>query len=43
MKIDSVAEANRAKADIERIVRAWCAWREKEASGASKPKAKAKV
>ena len=41
MKIDSVAEANRAKPDIEKIVRAWCAWRDKEASGAGKAKAPA--
>ena len=28
MKIGSVAEANAAKQDIERIVRAWCDWRD---------------
>jgi len=38
MKIDSVAEANRAKADIEKIVRAWCAWRTKETPGAGNAK-----
>ena len=27
MKIGSVEEASRARADIERIVRAWCDWR----------------
>ena len=27
MKIASVAEANRAKKDLETIVRAWCDWR----------------
>jgi len=27
MKIGSVAEANAAKKDIEKIVKAWCAWR----------------
>jgi uncharacterized protein YdhG (YjbR/CyaY superfamily) len=27
MKIATVAEANKAKADIEKIVRAWCEWR----------------
>jgi uncharacterized protein YdhG (YjbR/CyaY superfamily) len=31
MKIDSVAEANRAKPQIEKVVRAWCDWRAKEA------------
>jgi hypothetical protein len=30
MKIATVAEANKAKADIEEIVRAWCEWRSKE-------------
>jgi uncharacterized protein YdhG (YjbR/CyaY superfamily) len=29
MKIATVAEANKAKSDIEKIVRAWCAWRSK--------------
>jgi hypothetical protein len=28
LKLASVAEANTAKRDIERIVRAWCDWRE---------------
>jgi hypothetical protein len=31
MKIATVAEANRAKADIVRIVRAWCDGRETKA------------
>jgi uncharacterized protein YdhG (YjbR/CyaY superfamily) len=31
MKIASVAEANAARSDIERIVKAWCAWRDAEA------------
>jgi uncharacterized protein YdhG (YjbR/CyaY superfamily) len=30
MKITTVAEANKAKADIEKIVRAWCDWRSNE-------------
>ena len=34
LKIASVADANTAKRDIERIVRAWCDWREAE----TKPK-----
>jgi uncharacterized protein YdhG (YjbR/CyaY superfamily) len=29
MKIATVAEANKAKSDIEKIVRAWCEWRSK--------------
>jgi uncharacterized protein YdhG (YjbR/CyaY superfamily) len=33
MKIGSVAEANAARPDLERIVRAWCEWR---ASGTKK-------
>jgi hypothetical protein len=33
LKIGSVAEANAAEADIGRIVRAWCDWRDREASG----------
>jgi uncharacterized protein YdhG (YjbR/CyaY superfamily) len=46
MKIGSVAEANAAKRDIERVVRAWCDWR--DGAHASKPtetgaKTKAKV
>jgi uncharacterized protein YdhG (YjbR/CyaY superfamily) len=30
VKVASVADANRAKPQIERIVRAWCDWRMKE-------------
>lgn len=33
MKIGSVAEANAARSDIERLVRAWCEWRDAEAGG----------
>jgi uncharacterized protein YdhG (YjbR/CyaY superfamily) len=33
MKIGSVAEANAARKDIERIVQAWCQWRVAEAGG----------
>ena len=29
MKIATIAEANRAKSDIEKIVRAWCDWRDR--------------
>ena len=32
MKIGSVAEANAAKRDIERVVKAWCDWRDSEAN-----------
>jgi hypothetical protein len=32
LKIGSVAEANAARPDIERIVGAWCAWREAESA-----------
>lgn len=28
MKIATVAEADKAKADLEKIVRAWCKWRD---------------
>jgi uncharacterized protein YdhG (YjbR/CyaY superfamily) len=28
IKVGSVAEANEAKVDIERLVRAWCDWRD---------------
>jgi hypothetical protein len=27
LKIGSVAEANKAKRDLEKLVRAWCEWR----------------
>jgi uncharacterized protein YdhG (YjbR/CyaY superfamily) len=33
LKIGSVAEADAARPDIERIVRAWCDWRDDEAAG----------
>jgi uncharacterized protein YdhG (YjbR/CyaY superfamily) len=33
MKIGSVAEANAARPDLERIVHAWCEWRDAEAGG----------
>jgi uncharacterized protein YdhG (YjbR/CyaY superfamily) len=39
MKIGSVEEADAARRDIERIVRAWCDWRESEAA---QPKRSAK-
>jgi hypothetical protein len=44
MKMGSLAEADAARLDIERIVRAWCEWRDAEAgrraaSDASKPAA----
>jgi hypothetical protein len=32
MKIGSVAEAKRAKAELVKIVKAWCGWREEEAT-----------
>ena len=39
MKIGSVAEANKAKSEIERIVQAWCEWRDAEdAPSAAKKK-----
>jgi hypothetical protein len=43
MKVGSVAEADAARPDLERIVRAWCAWRESErgaSAGAKKKTAK---
>jgi hypothetical protein len=42
MKIASVAEADRCKRAIERIVRAWCDWRDDGAHGAtsSQPRTK---
>ena len=45
IKIGNVAEANAAKRDIERIVRAWCDWREsavKAPAKIAKPSAKKK-
>ena len=41
MKIASVAEAETARADIERIARAWCDWRASEAGAAKKSAEKA--
>jgi|SRR5579871_2384276 len=38
LKIGSVAEADRARPDIERIVAAWCAWRVAEKGGGAKRK-----
>src|SRR5262245_62918609 len=38
MKIGSVAEANAAKPDLVRVVKAWCDWRDE--GGASKPRKK---
>ena len=43
MKFGSVAEANAAKRDLERIVRAWCAWRTETSGGESKARAKPKT
>ena len=40
MKLGSVAEANAARADLERVVRAWCAWRDEEAGDDRPPPAK---
>jgi uncharacterized protein YdhG (YjbR/CyaY superfamily) len=40
MKIGSVAEANAAKGEIERIVRAWCDWREAEEEAAAATRVK---
>src|ERR1044071_2514026 len=36
LKIDSVAEANAAKREIEAIVRAWCDWRDADDAGDGK-------
>ncbi|MGE0551601.1 MAG: DUF1801 domain-containing protein [Kofleriaceae bacterium] len=41
LKIGSVAEANAAKADIVRIVKAWCDWRAADESGKKKSTARA--
>jgi uncharacterized protein YdhG (YjbR/CyaY superfamily) len=44
MKIGSVAEANAARPDLERIVKAWCDWRSSSATPkATKKKPPAKV
>ena len=37
MKIATVSEANAARSDIEKIVRAWCEWRSSAATPESKP------
>ncbi len=39
LKIGSVAEANAAKGDIEKIVRAWCEWKDAGPSAPAKKKA----
>jgi hypothetical protein len=38
IKIASVADANSAGPDIQRIVKAWCAWRDADAAGDKEPK-----
>lgn len=45
MKLGSVAEATKARKDLEKVVRAWCDWRDAEAgaAAASKPKPKPKA
>jgi hypothetical protein len=40
MKVGSVAEADAARKDLERIVRAWCEWRESERGATGGPKKK---
>lgn len=35
LKIASIKEANSAKRDITRVVKAWCDWRDAESGGAS--------
>jgi uncharacterized protein YdhG (YjbR/CyaY superfamily) len=40
MKIGSVAEANAAKRDLERIVKAWCDWRDAESGDTVAPRRK---
>ena len=41
LKLASVAEANAAKGELQRLVKAWCAWRdEAEAAPKKKPAAK---
>jgi uncharacterized protein YdhG (YjbR/CyaY superfamily) len=39
LKIGSVADANAARRDLEKIVKAWCAWR---TGGAARPAARSK-
>jgi uncharacterized protein YdhG (YjbR/CyaY superfamily) len=41
MKVASLAEANAMKRDLERVVKAWCAWRDAEGLPASVPKKRA--
>jgi hypothetical protein len=43
MKIRSVADADKAKKDLERIVKAWCDWRDAEDKPRPKAKPKAKT
>jgi uncharacterized protein YdhG (YjbR/CyaY superfamily) len=43
MKIASVADANAAKGELQRIVAAWCAWRETPAGGARSTRAAEKA
>jgi hypothetical protein len=38
MKVGSVTEADAARPDLERIVRAWCDWRESERGATGGPK-----
>lgn len=40
MKIDSLDEVNKAKGDLERIVKAWCEWRSSPAKSNLKSKVK---
>jgi uncharacterized protein YdhG (YjbR/CyaY superfamily) len=43
MKIGSVAEADAARRDLERLAKAWCDWRDAEGSGGNAPKGAAKT
>ena len=43
MKLGSVADANAAKAGIERIVRAWCDWRDTQLGATSTTRAPART
>jgi uncharacterized protein YdhG (YjbR/CyaY superfamily) len=43
MKIASISEANAARSDIEKIVRAWCEWRASAAAPEAKPAKKKPV
>ena len=40
IKIASLAEADAAKKDLERVVRSWCDWRASEGSGKKEPAAR---